>query len=324
MDGEKFEGHIQEAIGSEPLKAFGFKLLGIGADKMVFETPGSDRKIIKVNISGVISQVLGLLDVKTPRKFEDDIRQTISEHEKIEDDLREIFGQEHLLRSGVFKVKIPITKDILSKVLSDIEDDEGLRKAVDKLDTDTILEVETLAETQIKAKELIEPEKFKTVDFSTDLIIWNEFRDAGEVSKALERAKEFVDRNFLSAYDGDSLNPKYIEATKEIVTKIIRFTKKTGLMMDVFGLNNITIFTREDGVVDYHLLDVILPGRQKYWVKNIKDDPGFDLLRHYYIFYYSIKSLADKLKLPDNLLPEDLVYFKDVGIPTEGRIPEEK
>ncbi|MCX6716924.1 MAG: hypothetical protein NTV72_03295 [Candidatus Taylorbacteria bacterium] len=92
-------------------------------------------------------------------------------------------------------------------------------------------------------------------------------------------------------------------------------------MIDIFGPNNITIFTNEDGTVGYHLLDVILPGQKENWVKNIKDDPSFDLLRHYYIFYYSINSLANKLGIKDNLVPEDLVYFKGKGMPTEGNIP---
>ena len=95
-------------------------------------------------------------------------------------------------------------------------------------------------------------------------------------------------------------------------------------MIDIFGPDNITIFTKEDGSLGYHLPDLILPGNQDYWRKNIMDDKNFDLLRHNYTFYYSIKSLADKFGISDNLEPEDLIYFKGSGIPTEGKFSLEE
>ena len=93
-------------------------------------------------------------------------------------------------------------------------------------------------------------------------------------------------------------------------------------MVDIFGPDNLTIFTNEDGKLDYHLLDVILPGPRSSWNKNIKDDPSFDLLRHNYQFYYAVKSLGDKLGITDNLEAEDLVYFRGFGLPTMGKFPE--
>ncbi|MCX6716923.1 MAG: hypothetical protein NTV72_03290 [Candidatus Taylorbacteria bacterium] len=169
MDEGKFEGIIQEAIESEPLKGFELKLLGIGADKMVFETPGSDRKIVKVSIEDVMHKVRNVLADEAPKAV-DDIEEKrlriIEEHKKLEKELSEVFGQEHLLRNGIFRVKIPITKDVLLKALSDIECAAQMRTEIETLDADKILEIETIAETQIKAKEIIDPEKFKTKDHS--------------------------------------------------------------------------------------------------------------------------------------------------------------
>ena len=128
----------------------------------------------------------------------------------------------------------------------------------------------------------------------------------------------------LSEFDSRFEDKKYREAVKEIITKIIAYTKKTGFAMDIFGPNNITIFTKEDGSVDYHLLDVIMPGLRFYDSKNIQDDTNFKLLRHNYTFYYSVKSVAEKLGINDNLEPEDLTYFKGAGIPTEGIFPVKK
>jgi len=319
---EKMRQTVEQIIGEEPFKDQNLKLIGMGADKIVFETPGSTKKIIKIS-TNFLSQKIGLLlnegnETKIDSKTEIDAdkyqKDLITEHKNIERDILEIFGSEHLLRSGVFKAEVPITKDMISKLMSN----EHYRPMLEKLDDETVYKIKTLAETQIIAEELRNKEKFQTKSFNTDLVTEDNFRSAGNVPKALLYIKDFLDSNFLSEFDENSKDEKYVEIVKEIVTKIIKYTKRTGFMLDIFGPDNITIFNKEDDSLGYHLPDVILPGSQNYWRKNIKDDKNFNLLRHNYTFYYSIKSLADKLGIKDNLEPEDLNYFKGAGIPTEG------
>jgi hypothetical protein len=178
-----------------------------------------------------------------------------------------------------------------------------------------------IAETQLVAEELRNRGMFKTKSFNTSLITDDSFRGAMDVTDALARARQVIKSNFLKDCDESLEDEAYKAVVREIVEKIIAYSKKTGRMVDIFGGDNITIFEREDGSLDYHLLDAILPGSQKAWEKNIKEDEELQLLRHYYTFYYSIKTLADKLGISDNLEMEDLVYFKGGEIPT-GKFPE--
>ncbi|MGB8816006.1 MAG: hypothetical protein WCC74_02105 [Minisyncoccia bacterium] len=323
MENEELYRATSEAIDSEPLKGLGLKLIGIGAEKIVFETPGSKRKIIKVSIDEVmfaLAKILGLVPKDQERYYS--LSSIIAEHKIIEEDLKEVFGTEHLLRNGVFKAKIPLPKNVVIELFKNSRMGQIVTNMLDNREDDATFEVEVLVETQTKAEELSDPEKYKTRDFSTDLIISDEFRGAKDIPQALVLAEQMINERFLDNFDEDLKDVKYIEIIREILTKIIQFTKRTGQMLDIFGPNNITIFTKEDGSLDYHLPDVILPGTQSRWFINIKDDPEYNLLRHYYVFYYSIKSLGDKLGLADNLEPDDLVYFKGAGIPTSGQFPD--
>jgi len=309
---------IKETIESEPLKEFDLKFVGVGADKAVFETPGSQRKLIKVNmfiLKKRISEILHNLPLEE-RKWSKFQKEIITEQKEYEENIAEVFGKEHFPRKGVFKAKIPLNKEILLKIVD--KNEKGL---VEELSDDTLLEVEMIAETQLIAEELKDPEKFEMQSFNTNLMIANQFKGEGDIRAALGRARDFIDSRFIAEYDELLKDEEFKKVVEEIVKKIISYSKKTGFMVDIFGRDNITIFRKEDGFLGYHMLDVILPGYQKRWEENIKDDKDLQLLRHYYTFFYSINSLAKKLGIEDNLEMDDLVYFKGGKIPT-GKFPE--
>ncbi len=314
---EKFRQNIQETIDSEPFKSADLKLLGIGAEKVVFETPGSTKKIIKVNVNYLRGKVKELLRKEfsgQDNSGESDryLRDIIAENKTIEQDISDVFGAEHLLKRGIFKAKIPITKDVVSKLFAEYNQ---VKQYIDKLDENNVYEIEAIVETQGIAEELKDPEVFRTKDFKVPLIMGDRFNEAKDISSAFDLVRNLVDKDLENVMDDP-----YINIIKEIVIKIIQYTKRTGRLLDIFGPNNITIFTKEDGSLDYHLLDVILPGKQDHWSQNIKDDNRGDLLRHCYTFYYSVKSWGDKLGITDNLEPEDMLYFKNVGLPTNSAV----
>ena len=253
-------------------------------------------------------------DTESTEKFQ---QNGVNEQAQYEENIAGVFGSKHLLRKGVFRAKIPLTKEVMLKIV-----DKKYIPLVEKLDKNKVYEIKMIAETQLIAEELKNKEKFKTKSFNTSLITYDEFRGAEDIQGALSRVRQIVDENFLLECDELFKDEKYKNILKEIVEKIIVYSKKTGFMMDIFGGDNITIFEKEDGSLDYHLLDVVLPGSQKAWGENIKEDEKLHLLRHYYTFYYSIKKVAENLDIKDNLEMDDLIYFKDAEIPT-GKFPEE-
>lgn len=310
---EGLKRKIEETIETEPLKEFGLKFVTAGADKAVFETPGSDRKLVKISMETLRHKISEILHGVTTDKAEWDMFQKaeIAEQKKYEENIAEIFGKEHFLRKGVFRANIPLTKEILLNIVNENE-----KLLVEKLDDEVIYNIKMIAETQIIAEELKDPEKFETKSFNTDLITETNFRSAEDIQVALSRVREFIDKNFLAEYEELLKDEEFKKTVEKIIKNIIKFSKKTGLMIDIFGGDNITIFKKEDGSLDYHMLDVVLPGSQKSWEENIKNDKDLQLLRHYYTFFYSINSLGKKLGIEDSLEMGDLVYFKGGEIPT--------
>jgi len=313
---ENLEKHIQSLISTESFDGLGINFIGMGDDKVVFETLGSKKKVIKVSLQALKEKVLLLLsDTNYQEQDEHTLqKEDLKEYRGHEDEARDIFGSEHLLKTGVFRIKIPLTKDFLLAFV-----DKELKPLVEKLPNDAIQEVEMLAETQIKAEELNDKEKFSTIDFSTDVITDKDFYDSENIEAALLKVRDMVNDEFLNSFQEILKDERYVPIIKDLVERIIEYTKKTGLMLDLFGPNNITIFTKEDGSIDYHLVDIVLPSSQN-WSKNIKDDEKMGFLRHYYTFYYSIKSIGDMLGIEDNLKLDDLIYFKDADIPS-GAFP---
>jgi hypothetical protein len=316
---ERFKQIVREMVDEEPIRSLDLKFLGAGSNRVAFETSGSDKKIIKINRNVVEEKLLKLLgilsdDIISDEDLKKEQRREIAIDMDIEDGIVEYFGADHVLKHGVFKTKVPFTKKTIAKFF---EEDNSVSPIIGKLDDGFVCEVEMFAETQTKAEELIDRDKFNTKDFRTYRLKEEHYFEAENVPDALAEIRSLVDDELLSKFDEKFSDEKYLEVVKEIVTKIIGYIKKTGLGIDILGPNNITIFTKEDGSVGYHLLDVIMPCLAE---TNIKDDPEFKLLLNYYTLYYSIKSLADKLGIEADLEAEDLMYFKGVGIPTEGKL----
>ena len=325
---EKFSNTVKGIINEGPFKDQNLKFLGVGAEKMVFEIPGSKDKIIKINKDFLKGKIYDLLkgefdNSNENEKLDKKQKEIIAEKKLVEKDIVNVFGPEHVLRNGVFKVKIPITKDIIIKLLE--FENEHVKSIINPLletiDDHRVYEIKTIAETQTMAEELKDKEKFKTKTPRIYLITHDNFRNAKDIPEALSLIRELFDKESLSGFDQVFNDKKSIEIVKEIIEKIIEYTKKTGLILDVFGQNNITIFTKEDGSLGYHLLDVIVPFSQEI---NIKNDKDFDGLRHAYTYYYSIKSLADKFGIDKNLKPQDLNYFKGGDIPMEGKFTQQE
>lgn len=311
------EENIQSLLDTKSFEGSGIEYVGMGADKAVFETPGSETKVVKVNTPTLKERIrLSLLGIhdKEQNKHTSQ-KEDLQEYREHENEIKDAFGSEHVLKTGVFRAKIPLTKDFLVNFV-----DEELRPLAENLPGDAIVEIEMLAETQRKAEELTDKEKFSTIDFSTTLIIGTNFFNSENIEEALAKVENAVNNDFLDHFQEIIEDKQYASALRNLVSGIIAYTKKTGLMLDIFGPNNFTIFTKEDGSINYHVIDSMLPSVID-WSQNIKDDKKLMLLRHYYTFYYSIKSIGDMLGIEDNLKPDDLVYFKDAGIPS-GEFPK--
>ena len=65
---EDMKQKIEDVMEIEPLSGLGLKFVDIGADKAVFETSGSDRKLIKVSMDILRKRIYDMLHDQTPER----------------------------------------------------------------------------------------------------------------------------------------------------------------------------------------------------------------------------------------------------------------
>src|SRR3989338_8985241 len=97
---ENLEKHIQSLISTESYDGLGINFICIGDDKVVFETLGSKKKVIKVSLQALREKVLLLLsDTNYQEQDEHALqKEDLEEYRGHEDEVRDIFGSEHLLK----------------------------------------------------------------------------------------------------------------------------------------------------------------------------------------------------------------------------------
>lgn len=306
---------IDEVIESEAFQKHGLRYVGIGAEKIVFETDGSDKKLIKIDLDTLRNKILSYFDSHHEYAIAVslDEKELKKEYQAQEQAIGEVFGREHVLEKGFFRYKIPITKELVSATMG-----ESGSKIIKKLDEmASIPEIEMIVETQLIAEELKNPAERHVMDLSIPLVRYDSFVNSKNIQEGLSKIEDKIDRN-MKIYKEQLLNSDpYVEVEKEIIKNIIKYTKATGQIMDIFGPNNITIFLDKDSnEPNFHLLDVIMPGPRRRWDMNIKDDPKLSLLRHCYTFYYGINRWAKELGVAESLELGDLTYFKGSELPT--------
>lgn len=223
---ENLEKHIQSLTNSESFDGSGIHFVGMGDDKAVFETPGSERKVIKVSLPILKEKVALLLSGANDQKHEDHAfqKENFKEYREHEDEVKNAFGSEHVLKTGIFRTKIPLTKDFLLGFV-----DEETKSFVESMPDDAILEVEMLAETQVKAEELKDKEKFSTIDFSVGVITNKDFDASENIEEGLTKIEKIVNDDCLNSFRETLKDEKYTSIFKDLVEGIIAYTKKQAL-----------------------------------------------------------------------------------------------
>ena len=306
---------IDKVIESEAFQKHGLQYVGIGAEKIVFETDGSDKKLIKISLETLRDKISGYFDSHHEYAIAVslDEKEIKKEYQAQEQSIVEVFGREHVLEKGFFHYKIPMTKEVVAAAMG-----ERGGKFIKKLDEMAgIPEIEMVVETQLIAEELKYPKESHTIDLNVPLIKYDKFISSQNIQEGLRNIEGMIDRDIKIYVEQLSNFEQYVDVEKEIIKNIIKYTKATGQIMDVFGPNNITIFLDKDSnEPNFHLLDVVMPGPRRRWDMNIKDDPKLSLLRHCYTFYYGINCWAKELGVAESLELDDLAYFKGAELPT--------
>lgn len=312
--------NFEQVSDNESLKKYDLKYVGTGSECVCFETAASEKKLIKVEKEQFKNFVLDIIEGSNEedvsKKIIDFQKKQYEKYKEMESALIDVFGEEHVLKKGIFKKESEFSKKELSDIFPELKN--RLEKSSIK---DEFLKIKMLFYTQPIARELKSKKKYDTFSFNTILIVEGNFRANEDIEKALEKIRVSIDKHFINHIMESKKIEKYKETILEVVKGIVEYTKKTGKMMDIFGPDNLTIFTEKGGEVNFHLIDVILPMVGEHWERLQEEDEGLSLLRHYYTYFYTISTLSERLGLEDKLELDDLMYFKNKGIPS-GKFPK--
>ncbi len=305
------------AENSEYLKKFNPHYIGAGADNIVFKIDASEKKFVKVSRDMFERQINCVISGGDIIKQIEDQKEKIEEFKKKQNDIVSVFGSEHVLKSDFIRHKIELTKNEAAEIVGKEIDGKEEKYQID-----------TFIQTQPIAKELKEKEKYNTKSFNASLMRAIDFGEGGErdtiINNSIPAAKKWVEefpQGFVNDLKNKKVSEEYIPAYREIIEKMVAYTKRTGSMIDVFGPENITVFKDESGKVNYHLIDPILPGKTEHFEKPFIER-NMNGLRHGCIYYHSLREGAKLLGIESTIQLEDLNYFKGIDEETKKKIEQ--
>ncbi|MFA5870948.1 MAG: hypothetical protein WC842_03625 [Candidatus Paceibacterota bacterium] len=311
------EQFLNIAKNSEYLKKFEPLYVGSGADNIVFKIKASEKKFVKVSRDMLERQIDCIVSGGNINEQIEGQKKRIQEFKEKQNKIIDVFGIDHVLRSDFIRHKIELTKNEASEIVG-----KEINGKEEKYQIDTFIQ------TQPIAKELRDKEKYQTKSFNTALMREVDFGKGGErdviINNGIPAAQKFVSefpRGFINELKTKKVSEEYIPVYKEILEKMIAYTKKTGSMIDIFGPENITVFKDENGKVGYHLIDPILPGKTEHFEKPFIER-NMNGLRHGCIYYYSLRDGAKLLGIEDSIQLEDLNYFKGIDEETKKKIEQ--
>jgi hypothetical protein len=318
MPTPKLETVIQDIFTHEELSDKKLDLINIGAEKVVFKVEGISDRVFKIP-RDAFSRRIAFVTNDTEKDKKGCDREVIEyqmnywrDEMELEDEAKEIFGPEHFLERGIFRVTVPITKSLLTKYWGE----ERTKNIPDDFHED----IKMLAESQEKLDVLMNQDDY--MPFAVYLVTVKDFRPSPEYSleEGLSITRNKINEQII-IMEG-MISDEYLgPVLRKLVEDIICYTKQTGRMIDIFGRDNLILFVKEGCMdfeqdtatdYDYKFIEFTLPGNKDHWMTTFEEDKenGLQFVRHYYSYYYFIHKMGEKLGVVDNLEPGDLCYFK--------------
>ncbi len=321
---EELYNSVEKVFNQDEYKDKNLKLVSIGAERIVFKVEGVPNRVFKIGRNALSHRLqLGMPDDQGVSKANDreTIKRQIAEWEdekELEKEAIEIFGEEHFLKRGIFRVTVPVTRELMSACFPY----ETVRKEIyDKYPEESIGSFKMLAESQEELEVLTNPDDYFILSIGIRILNKQElFKDAESLNEVLERIRVKIDQQI--SVMKDFIRDKYCSpALKDLFEKIVKYTKKTGRMVDLLGMDNIVLYAGGAKTIgnrehvkgwNYKIIEFSMSGPKDAWITTLDEDKdrNYSCLCQYYAYFYLVSTVAKMLKIQDDLVPSDLCYFK--------------
>lgn len=259
---EKFD---VSKISHELILDYSPQYLSKGSEHLVYEIPENDTIVVKVSLD-VLKKILDYnreynFDPQTlQKKLEPFISEYIQNEIKRFEQLKEYFGEEHVLLQQKFPLEIPITQEIVNEMFPENP------PVVEK----TTLAVVTLQEkVDLQSQEYVSPTS-KYAEFKDDISLV-EYHSLNQ-SYFLCTAKNDADSlelfytlqsnpHLQEVFSIIKINPDLSNELKLFVEKAIHYTNETQETLDLAGELNVVI-VKQNGEWKFKLLDALYPKPQ--------------------------------------------------------------
>lgn len=312
---------VKQTFVHEEFRDKNLQLINVGAERVVFKVEGVPGRVFKVPVAELGDRVFLSAAGKNGDSKECDriiIEQQMEDwrdEQELEKEAKSVFGEKHFLERSIFRVTIPVTKEFAIRHFEE-KPPTGI---LNHLPDDYREEVRILAESQEEFDVITNPDKYFNIPFGIRLVDRKDFFRA-DIEEGTRQVREMVDKQYrlMKDFIEDSESGPVL---RDLVEKMIIYTKKTGRMIDVFGSHNIVVFANMENQApdedvkdfDYKIIEFSMPWHKDHWTATFAEEQAtdkYDCLRHYYSYYYFLNKLGKEMGIEDGLKPGDLSYFK--------------
>lgn len=292
------------------------RIIGMGSESITLNLESEKTEkhkdiVLKVNREYMANLCFSFLEESskydlTTENVIKEYKEKIKFNKDLEKELFSIFG-DSLQSVRIFEKKLRITSDIIWKILKNHfpNGNSELEKSIKDQNIDVNIPV--LFEVQKKSQELVNREKSKINNIDVDLLTRTSLIDI-EDNERKEDIGRSVERQVEDYYD--NLNDEEKEVYKDLILKLIEYTKKTGYILDIFGPDNFFLYRDgEDKKTKLKIIDPILPAYNRTSKININNDAERKYFRQNYTYYSFLRKNLNVLNLDMDFDLDHLSYF---------------
>jgi hypothetical protein len=252
------------------------ELIGVGGLQLVYQLPDFPDNVIKVGGFEVLAAIEAGYDTYLSAK---DLEEKVETENARIKNLSAYFGADHVLDQSHHLLKVPINRRIVSEIFKSFSRGLNIDPGVTDFSGNYIWSVVTV---QQKCRELSDPKRLSVVAGYAEKRLTHPsyFRNVyGKVTSESVfnlnsmNSINFMDLTAVQTYlaflvEEVSENEGLRHALQDFTRRAIKYTNKTGEILDLAGSDNIIVVRDAQGNWNYKITDGLFPSRGRAMVRQ--------------------------------------------------------
>lgn len=310
MEGGSRGERINAAMGkidSPVIEHYNPKYLSGGGEHLVFEIPGRDKVVAKINHMLLGAQLEFVARRGIGPTYDSYLQGLVEQKAKVRMRLNNYFPG-HLLSERDTVGTIPVSQDLIAEVFPDSAESINSAIKTELTDIKTIIRIQEKLPPEAIDTKTARSFNFRRLEFVRNISA----TDYEELSEYLigpkpdvsdeEMRKLFIDiagPEIRGLYELAIQHEDIEKAIEDFLTRAAKYTNETGNILDLSGRNNV-IFFDDDGQPTYLMPDVVYPS----------SDTANNSME---VFQVDLSRLRGQYSKPSTLLIDTLNYTRTIN-----------